>query len=119
MKTLWILLVLFFSFSLQAEVFTWATEKNKELKVEMKKIDGILVNEECFKNQTVCKKIIEDVRKNKSEAKMEKGPLGNPASTKCSLNKGQSEILRDSKHNEYDFCFFEQKYLIDSWALMK
>jgi len=119
MKIVTILLFLFSSTYLKAEVFTWATEKNKELKVEIQKLDNILVNEECIKNKTICKKIIDEVKKNKSETKPEKGPLGNPASTKCSLNKGQSEILRDNKHNEYDFCLFEQKYLIDSWALMK
>jgi len=107
------------SFAIKAEVFTWATEKNKEQKVEIKKLDGILVNDECFSNKTVCLKIIAAVKKDKSQKKPEKGPLGNPASTKCSMNKGQSEILRDGKHNEYDFCLFEQKYLIDSWALMK
>lgn len=119
MKALPLFLLLTCSTSALAEVFTWTNEPGKKVSVQITKFEGVLVNEECAQNKVTCQKLISSARKQKAPRPKEKGPLGNPASQNCSFHQGQSEILRDEKHNDYDFCLFEGKYLIDSWALMK
>lgn len=118
MKTFFLLLISF-SFAVKAEVFTYWPDQKTEQKIKMTKLNGMTVNEVCMKEKKACLKIIESVIKNRVEKKTEAGPLGNPASINCEANKGQSEVLRDSKNNEYDFCLLEKKYLVDSWDLMK
>lgn len=106
-----------------AEDLFFTPERNKIEKIKFEKMNGVLVNDLCLKEKKECSKLIEEIKKNKIDRKKEKAakkePLGNPASTNCEANNGQSEILRDDKHNEYDFCLLKKKYFVDSWDLLK
>lgn len=117
MKTF--LIGLLFISSLKAEVFTWANEKKSVQKIQIEILNGMKVNSTCFKEKIACLKILDSIQKTHIELKIEKGPLGNPASAYCESHNGQPEILRDAKNNEYDFCLLDKKYLVDSWDLMK
>lgn len=102
-----------------AEVMTFHPDNKTVKKIRISKLSGLNVNEDCFAEKEKCLKSIEAFRKSKVEKKENKTETGNPASVYCEERMGQSEILRDSKQNEYDFCLIEKKYLIDSWSLFK
>jgi putative hemolysin len=116
-----LLLLILVSTNIRAEEYFFTPERNKTIKIKFEKLNGVLVNDLCLKEKKECLKLIDSIKKNKIETVKtdKKAPLGNPASTNCEAHQGQSEILRDAKHNEYDFCVLDKKYFVDSWDLMK
>lgn len=120
MKLVFALILLSTNVVAETELF-FTPEKNQIQKIKFDKLNGVLVNDLCLKEKKECLKLIEAIKKNKIESVKsdKKAPLGNPASTNCEAHGGQSEILRDAKHNEYDFCVLNKKYFVDSWDLMK
>jgi len=113
------MLTLLISTHAYCEIFVQDLSKGKTLKIDIQLLNGLHVNKECVDHKKECLKyILELSNKSTSLSKKEHSlVLGNPASTFCNNNKGKSEILRDSKNNEYDYCVLKEKYIIDSWDL--
>jgi putative hemolysin len=88
-------------------------------KIEIFNIDELNVNEFCFKNKKECINFFIKLKKNKNKASKDIVQLGHPASINCQELGGLSEIYTDSSGNQHDYCNFNQKYIIDSWNLLK
>lgn len=108
-----------FSQAAKAQVMTFHPDSKTEKKIKISKLNGLNVSEDCLSEKEKCQKSIEAFRKTKAALSASRTEAGNPASAYCEARSGQSEILRDNKNNEYDFCLIEKKYLIDSWDLYK
>lgn len=86
-------------------------------KFKVEKLEGLQVNGECLKAREACLAMLA-----KAPAPIPKGPentVGHPASKYCHAKGGASVILIDVKHNQYDYCLFQNKYLVDSWDLYR
>lgn len=93
--------------------------KFKEIKIEFRKMNGIEVNEQCFKNKS-CKalealsaKIVETKSSNANV--VGKKLIGDPASQLCLEHMGKNIILNDGDRKEYDFCEFGDGSIFNSW----
>lgn len=104
------LLFIFVSITAKSEVFTHKFSKGPARKIKIEKLSGFHVNSKCIENKNECLALISKPKKGETQ-----NLSGNPASDFCSANNGKSEILRDSKNNEYDFCVLNDKYFVDSW----
>lgn len=120
MKIILFFFLFFQTFALLAEEFTFHLSKTKSTKISIQRLNGIQVNAECLKEKKACLKIIDAAKKRKADMKKNKeGAFGNPASLNCEAHQGDPEILTDKKNNEYDYCLFDNKFLLDSWDLME
>lgn len=89
-------------------------------KINIVELDGMLVNENCLKQKKDCLMFfIKNEKKQKKIVQKDHVQAGNPASIYCSSVHGASEIYTDIGNNQYDFCNFDEKYIIDSWSLLK
>lgn len=102
----------------QALELTLKTDPKTVKKFNISKLHGIQVNSECIRNKSHCLKLLSQ-EKIAVDNKRSDGTIGNPASDYCHSAGGSSEILEDKKHNEYDYCVFEDKYYVDSWDFYK
>jgi putative hemolysin len=83
-------------------------------------LNGIRVSSECTLEKKHCLELLSKKGHFKNTKSTEvKTTLGNPASINCEKSGGASAILEDEKHNEYDYCVFENKYYVDSWDFYK
>ena len=101
-----------------AEEFTHKLALGSEKKIEISLLKKFHVNSECIKNQQDCLNLLKVPTTSTSVNKIikqDKQVRGNPASDFCNFKEGKSEILRDQKNNEYDYCLLSDKYLVDSW----
>lgn len=87
-------------------------------KIQIQKLQGLSVNAECAQEAKLCLEVISQ-KPIKAEAPGPMKTVGNPASKYCSSKGGASVILEDKDHNQYDYCFFKEKYLVDSWDLYR
>lgn len=90
--------------------------KSETRRVRIKSLDELRVSTNCFDKKKSCQKFF-SAKQNIIHYKSKLS--GNPASIFCAEKKGVSVILRDDKKNEYDFCQFNDEYLIDSWDLFR
>lgn len=86
--------------------------------IQIQKVQGLSVNAECARKIQDCLKLVSVVPM-KAEPKGPMGTVGNPASNYCASKGGASVILEDKGHNQYDYCVFKEKYLVDSWDLYR
>lgn len=104
-----------------AKEFTRFVGPKAELsKINIVELDGMWVNEFCYKHKKDC--LMFFINKEKAPKKeLKKDPLqaGNPASLYCNSIGGVSEIYTDAENNQHDYCNFNDKYIIDSWNLIK
>ena len=87
-------------------------------KIQIQKLQGLSVNAECAQESKQC---LELIGKTPIKA-VAPGPMktvGNPASKFCTSKGGASVIMEDKDHNQYDYCYFNAKYLVDSWDLYR
>lgn len=87
-------------------------------KIQFQKLEGLTVNAECAREAKLCLELISKAPV-KTETPGPLGTLGNPASKYCGSKGGASVILEDKGHNQYDYCVFKEKYLVDSWDLYR
>lgn len=122
MTKITILAILFFSLIsnlLQAEVMThYFSQKEKRL-INIEKLNGMNVNDECLKNKSECRALLTITKPSKKTDSKTNHPRGNPASEYCESIQGNPAILHDQKNNEYDYCLLKGKYFVDSWDLYK
>ena len=119
MKITGLLLLIFFQTkSANALELYLKTDSNRTKKFIISKLEGIQVNAECLKDKKHCLELLSKP-KNPNEKKESDGSIGNPASDFCLVKNGASAILEDKKHNEYDYCVFENKFYVDSWDFYK
>lgn len=109
-----VLLFLFLSHSLSAEILIHKYSKNASKKIKIEKLNGFHVNDVCIKHKQECLPLLKPAKVQQTKASGS-GVLGNPASDFCQTHQGVSEILHDKKNNEYDYCLLKGKYLVDSW----
>ncbi len=90
----------------------------KIIKYNIVKVNNISVDDKCAKDIQKCMAYKAVKKKAKIPAKSETATLiGHPASKKC-LNKGGAPlVLTDKLNNEYDFCIFKDKTLVNSWDI--
>lgn len=62
---------------------------------------------------------ISNEKMQKKKIKKDTHQAGNPASIYCQSVGGVSEIYTDQENNQHDYCNFQDKYIIDSWNLLK
>ncbi|MBC7537509.1 MAG: DUF333 domain-containing protein [Bacteriovorax sp.] len=108
--------ILFFSllsFDARSELFFHKFNNGSARKIKIEKLNGFHVNHECINNKQECLQLI--LKPLGQKTKQTQDVLGNPASDFCEFNNGNSEILRDKKNNEYDYCVLKNKYYVDSW----
>ena len=91
------------------------TLKNSQISLNIIKLEGVKVTEDCQKNLK-CKALM--ILKDKIvETQVEGKYVGHPAAHYCLDTKGIELIVRDEKLNEYDYCQYDDKSAIDSWDL--
>lgn len=108
----------FLSTNLFAEEFTHKFDHVPARKINIELLKGYHVNSECHKNKKECLALItvpSDVPSSGTKSNKSVHLRGNPASDFCESRSGKSEILRDVKNNEYDYCVLKDKYFVDSW----
>jgi hypothetical protein len=98
----------------QAEIMMLKTDQISVKKIEIKKLESFHVNDDCIKEKKKCLALLNIPKKN-ILLKGNFNLAGNPASLFCREQSGKSEILYDSKNNEYDYCVLNNKYFVDSW----
>jgi len=120
MKYIGSVLLFNFLFTAQAadEFFLRSSFQVKDV-LNLTQLDSMKVNEVCHKNEKDCLLQIKIGLKNKPKSEVDHIQAGNPASQFCHQLGGASLIVEDKIRNEYDFCKFSGKYLIDSWDLYK
>lgn len=102
-----------------AEEFTSNFTRGFTKNIDIELLNGMHVNSLCLKNKVECLSLLKKQTSVKNSPKSQGHVLGNPASIFCNSIGGKSEILKDKKNNEYDFCVLNDKYFIDSWDLYK
>lgn len=88
-------------------------------KISIMQVDNLDMNSTCAKNKKKCMQVITKSIMTPKKIKDDHLTIGNPASDFCQANEGHSAILEDEKHNQYDYCIFNNIYFIDSWNFFK
>lgn len=91
--------------------------KVKEIKIEFRKMNGVEVNEQCFKNKS-CKALEALSTKavvSKTNSVVGKKLIGDPASQSCLEHSGKNIILTDGENKEFDFCELSDGSIYNSW----
>ena len=107
--------MLFFQDSLFAAQFYKSIDHNKSSEIEIFEIEKLHVNKLCFEHYQDCLTFLKEKVNSKAVTFPKSPPVGHPASQFCQSANGRSEIFHDQKYNQYDFCAFDEKYIIDSW----
>jgi len=91
--------------------------KVKEIKIEFRIMNGIEVNEKCFKDKS-CKALEALSSKAvvaKASSVVGKKLIGDPASQLCLEHAGKNIILTDGENKEFDFCELSDGSIFNSW----
>ena len=104
-----------FSTQLLAENFTRYLEKHTPSIIKIFNKDNLHINENCFKNFIECKNYFQKNANSKKMITKTSNLIGHPAGQFCINSNGTPEIFYDVKNNQYDFCNFNEKYIVDSW----
>jgi putative hemolysin len=120
MKCLALLILFLFSqVAYSLELYRFIDDKNPKMIVTIYDLDGMSVNEKCFKEKAKCLTFFIEKTKHKKMFVKDKIQIGHPASENCSTLSGASEIFTDKENNQHDYCVFKEGYFIDSWNLLK
>lgn len=115
MRLIFGLIFLLFSIRIQAEDFVRYLEKNKPSIIKIFINEKLHINEKCFNDFNNCKKFLKKNANSQKSSQKIHNLIGNPAGQFCINSKGTPEIFFDAKKNQYDFCNFNESYIIDSW----
>lgn len=115
MRVFYILVSVLFSQTIQTEIFTRYFERTEVSGIEILEKSKLHINENCYKNFEECSKFLKSKIKSKHIENKKNNLIGNPASHFCLTAGGSPEIFHDNLNKQYDFCNFEEKYIIDSW----
>lgn len=116
MKPVLIFLVLLIHIpQISAEVFTRYLEINKPSIIEILEREKLHINKQCFDNFVECTKFLKKKANSKPIIKRNFKYIGHPSSDFCLSSKGHSEIFIDKSNNQYDYCSFNETFIIDSW----
>ncbi len=111
------LICIFYQSSIHAETYYITLDKEKT-KAEFFKKDGVLLNDLCIENISVCKAYT--ILKKAPVAlpkKLQMKNFGSIADAYCNYIGGVPISLTDTKNNEFAFCSFEDLSIISSWDL--
>lgn len=92
---------------------------NKHINYEVQSVDGLMVSKACAENSRQCMDLLKKHTNSLKKQNERKKLMGHPASEYCQMSGGKNIILEDDKLNQFDFCFFENNYGIDSWQMLK
>lgn len=112
------LLTLDFAYAAQ---FTFTVD-GKTRKIETQKFNSTNLSADCFQKNAAtpdCDAFRILSKKNVEEKRPDIPLAGHPAAYFCGSIGGLNRILKDEKNNDYDFCEFKDKSLIDAWDLYK
>ena len=117
-KIVWIVLVACFSLTTRGQNYEtyhfWF--KRKKISVPIKKEQNILVNDICALNLKTCL-ALEASKKKIKEIDFKKIAQGNIAGAYCEKLEGSLLVLSNVKGEDTEFCHFEDKSMIDAYAL--
>ena len=115
MKLLCLIAIILFSSTAIAEDFTRYLEKNIPTKIQILEKEKMHVNDNCFNNFETCTQFLKKTANNKISKGNKHNLTGHPAGAFCTNSQGMPEIFFDVKNNQYDFCNFNEKYIVDAW----
>lgn len=115
MKNLFGFFVIAILFSQFTQAATWTMDtKSGAKKFTTVEIQGINMSETCSKKCTALNKL------KPSKLKIN-NPIpslaGHPASKLCTALEGMNRVVTNDKNQQYDFCEFKDKSMVDSWGL--
>jgi hypothetical protein len=109
------ILTLLFSTQILGAEFTRYLDKNKPLAIQILEKEKLHINENCFKHFKECESFLKKNANPHATADKNHNLIGHPAGEFCTNSNGKPEIFFDAKNNQYDFCNFNEQYIVDSW----
>ncbi|MBT4791562.1 MAG: DUF333 domain-containing protein [Halobacteriovoraceae bacterium] len=88
----------------------------KVITIKIRQLKKVKVNQSCYESKDNCMALKAlNIPKKKSIARK---LAGHPASLNCQRVQGNSIILQDKMKNEFDYCAFSDKSMVNSWDLL-